>query len=85
MKCLSLAVLIFSLFLNCTNKAIVSGSKVLDSRNEMQGGLGSITGRVADTETGVPLLGANIYVKGTQIGAASDYYGISKISNITPG
>lgn len=80
-----LIILIGSFSLNCTNKTITSSSRVFDIRNEMQNGFGSITGRVADAETGVPLPGANIYVKGSTIGAASDYYGIYKISNVTPG
>lgn len=46
---------------------------------------GKITGRVIDSKTGEPLLGANIIIEGTGIGAASDLDGYYVINNTPPG
>ncbi len=46
---------------------------------------GSITGRVTDIETGNALPGANIFLKGTSIGTASNIDGNYIISNVPPG
>ena len=45
---------------------------------------GKITGRVTDVSTGQPLIGANILIEGTSIGAATDYDGYFVILNIPP-
>ena len=37
---------------------------------------GSIAGKVVDKQTGKPLVGANVYLKGTTIGAATDENGM---------
>jgi hypothetical protein len=36
---------------------------------------GVITGRVTDDETGKPLIGADVWIQGTELGAASDQHG----------
>ncbi len=46
---------------------------------------GQIVGRVTDIETGNALPGANIFLKGTSIGAASDIDGYYFITNVPPG
>ncbi|MDZ7721765.1 MAG: TonB-dependent receptor [candidate division KSB1 bacterium] len=46
---------------------------------------GSIEGRVIDAESGEYLPGANIYLEGTQIGAASDANGYFTIENVPFG
>ncbi|MDZ7330656.1 MAG: carboxypeptidase-like regulatory domain-containing protein [candidate division KSB1 bacterium] len=46
---------------------------------------GQITGRVTDSETGKGLPGANILLKGTSIGTASDLNGFYNLSNVPPG
>jgi len=46
---------------------------------------GQITGRVTDIETGNALPGANIFLKGTSIGTASNIDGNYIISNVPPG
>jgi len=45
---------------------------------------GSVTGKISDTE-GNALLGANIVLMGTNLGAASDFDGNYIISNVMPG
>src|SRR4030042_5035964 len=46
---------------------------------------GQIAGRVTDSETGSALPGANIFLKGTSLGAASDIDGNYIIPNVPPG
>ena len=46
-------------------------------------GVGKLTGRITNSETGEGLAGVNVMVKGTYYGAASDvdgYYNISQIN-----
>ena len=49
------------------------------------GTTGKIVGRVIDEETGEPLIGANIILKDTRMGAAADISGNFMILNVTPG
>jgi len=49
------------------------------------GTTGKITGVVKDADTGEPLPGANIIVKGTQMGAATNLQGEYIIINVPPG
>ena len=37
---------------------------------------GTLAGKVTAKETGEPLVGANVYLKGTTVGAASDEEGL---------
>nr|HPI71836.1 carboxypeptidase-like regulatory domain-containing protein [bacterium] len=46
---------------------------------------GKITGKVTDNQTGAPLLGANILLEGTSLGAVSDVSGLYVITNVMPG
>ncbi|MCF8240326.1 MAG: TonB-dependent receptor [Melioribacteraceae bacterium] len=46
---------------------------------------GKITGKITDTETGELLLGVNVLLEGTSMGAASDVNGEYFILNIPPG
>jgi len=46
---------------------------------------GKISGRVFDKKTGEPLIGCNIIVEGTTMGAAADENGAFYIINIRPG
>ncbi len=46
---------------------------------------GKIYGTITDNETGEPLWGANVYLKGTSIGGAADQNGQFWISNVPPG
>ncbi len=49
------------------------------------GQTGKVAGRVIDSETGEPVIGANIIVEGTYLGAAADIDGDYFINNIPPG
>lgn len=44
-----------------------------------------IKGTVIDEESGEPLQGANVFLDGTTIGAATDTLGLYKLSNLRPG
>jgi len=46
---------------------------------------GKISGVVGEKETGSPVLGANVYLEGTTIGAATDEDGFFSILNVPPG
>lgn len=46
---------------------------------------GQIVGTLVDSETGEPLIGANVFLENTMIGAASDLNGNFEIKKIPPG
>ena len=50
-----------------------------------QTGVGKISGKVIDADTKEPLIGANIIILNTNLGAATDVEGNYFILNITPG
>jgi hypothetical protein len=47
--------------------------------------VGKVTGKVTDTQTGEPLIGANIIILDTDYGAATDVNGEYTIVNVPPG
>lgn len=49
------------------------------------GTTGKISGRVVDKQNGEPLIGVNVLVKDTQLGAATDLDGYYTILNVPPG
>ncbi len=49
------------------------------------GTTGKISGYVTDQETGEPIVGANVIIEGTYLGASADLDGYFSISNIAPG
>ncbi len=49
------------------------------------GTTGKVVGKVIDEETGQPLIGANLILKGTSMGAAADITGSYMILNVPPG
>ncbi len=71
----NLSILIYAL-LACIG---ISGSYLI------AGTTGKITGQVRDASTGEPLIGANIIIEGTSMGAATDVDGQYIILNISPG
>jgi hypothetical protein len=46
---------------------------------------GSITGKVLDAKTSEPIIGANVVIEGTTVGAATDIEGGFRISSVKPG
>lgn len=53
--------------------------------NLQAGNTGKLVGVVVDRDTGEPLIGANVIIKGTLLGAATDLNGYYYIINIPPG
>ena len=52
----------------------------------LQAGItGSLKGKIIDKETGDPLIGCNVIILGTELGAATDLDGNYKIIKIPPG
>ena len=51
----------------------------------MAGVTGKISGRITDKVSGEPLIGANVIIKGTSNGAATDIEGYYHIINVSPG
>jgi outer membrane receptor protein involved in Fe transport len=49
------------------------------------GTTGKLTGKVTDESTGEPLIGANVTIEGTNLGASTDVAGNYVILNIPPG
>ncbi len=49
------------------------------------GTTGKIAGRAIDSQTGDPLIGCNILIEGTSMGAATDFEGNYYIINVPPG
>jgi outer membrane receptor protein involved in Fe transport len=58
---------------------ITNESLAQDSQN------GRLTGKVVDAETGEALVGANVILEGTTMGAACDIEGNYRINNVVPG
>lgn len=52
---------------------------------QAQTGVGKLSGKVVDANTKEPLIGANVLIVGSQMGAATDINGEYFILNITPG
>ena len=46
---------------------------------------GTLKGKIVDKETGEPLIGCNVIITGTDLGAATDLDGSYKIIKIPPG
>lgn len=49
------------------------------------GTTGKLSGKITDAKTGKPVIGANIIIEGTYMGAAADVNGYYYINNIPPG
>lgn len=64
---------------------LVSIALLLFMNNSYSQTTGKIAGKVIDAETSAPLIGVNIMLEGTTIGAASDVDGSYYILNIPPG
>jgi hypothetical protein len=51
----------------------------------LAGTTGKIAGKVTDAETGEPLLGANVIIDGTDLGASTDAEGDYFVLRVPPG
>ena len=58
---------------------------LLSFNNIIAGTTGKLSGQVLDKETGEPLIGANVMIEGTALGAATDIEGNYFILQISPG
>ncbi|MCH7516311.1 MAG: TonB-dependent receptor [Bacteroidetes bacterium] len=68
-----------------TNVLVALSLLILTSAAFAQTGVGKISGKALDTDTREPLIGANIILLNTNLGAAADIDGNYFILNITPG
>lgn len=57
----------------------------LSSVNIFAGTTGKLSGNIKDVQTGEPLIGSNIIIEGTNLGAAANINGDFVILNISPG
>lgn len=68
-----------------TNVLVALSFIVFASSAFAQTGVGKISGKIIDADTREPLIGANIIILNTNLGAATDIEGNYFILNITPG
>jgi len=68
-----------------TKLLVVLAFSFLASSVFAQSGVGKISGKIIDADTQEELIGANIIILGTNLGAATDIEGNYFILNITPG
>ena len=66
-------------------KSIILALSILFPISLFAGTTGKLTGKVTDATTNEPLIGTNIIVMGTNLGAAADVQGNYFILNIPPG
>ncbi|MBN1783306.1 TonB-dependent receptor [bacterium] len=67
------------------NKKILLGFITVLSAANLYAQTGTVQGRVLDAETKQPLLGTNVLVEGTTLGAAADAMGFYTIGNVPVG
>ncbi|RQW04314.1 TonB-dependent receptor, partial [candidate division KSB1 bacterium] len=79
LKLISFSNLFFASFL------ILSLLFAFTNNLEAQSVKGKISGKLVDAETGAPLIGANVVIQGTNMGAASDLEGNYLILGVPPG
>jgi outer membrane receptor protein involved in Fe transport len=53
--------------------------------NSFAGTTGKLSGKITDKETGEPIIGANVVIEGSYLGAAADLEGDYFISSVPPG
>ena len=71
--------------LNTKFSKILLFALIFLSFSGLQAQTGSISGTIVDKQNGESLIGANILIKGTSVGAASDLEGKFTIKNVSPG
>jgi outer membrane receptor protein involved in Fe transport len=67
------------------NKILILFTMLVFSVSVFAGTTGKISGNVTDKETGEPIVGANIIIEGTYLGASADLDGYYSIVNIPAG
>ncbi len=67
------------------NKQIVIKKTKFRNKQEVKEKNAKIVGKVTNANSGEPLIGANILLKETSIGASTDADGMFKINNLAPG
>lgn len=55
------------------------------SLHAQSSGKGIVSGMIVDKENGSPLIGANVFISGTSLGAATDLQGSFRITSVPPG
>ncbi|HEX7356923.1 MAG TPA: TonB-dependent receptor [Ignavibacteriaceae bacterium] len=75
----------FSIKIKVVQKLLFVFTIILLSVPLFAGTTGKISGYVTDQETGEPIVGANVIIEGTYLGASADLEGYYSISNIPPG
>jgi outer membrane receptor protein involved in Fe transport len=73
------------LFIKVEEIFIISLLIFLISNISFAGTTGKLSGKITDAKTGEPVIGANILIEGTYLGAAADVDGYYYINNIPPG
>ncbi len=68
-----------------TNVLVALSLLLLTSSAFAQSGVGKMSGKIVDADTGEPLIGANVILLNTNLGAATDIDGYYFVLNITPG
>ena len=58
---------------------------ILTVSGSAQSGVGKLTGKVVDSKSREAIIGANVKIIGTKLGAASDANGMYFVLNINPG
>lgn len=67
------------------NRLFILFTVLVFSVSVFAGTTGKISGYITDKETGEPIVGANVIIEGTYLGASADLEGYYSISNIPPG
>lgn len=75
----------FNTFFKTGNLKFLPAVMILFFSTNLLAQSGKITGTVIDTETGEPVIGCNILIEGTSMGAAADINGSYVINNVPAG
>lgn len=74
-----------TLFVTGFRKSLLFLLFVVLSATAFAGQTGKLKGKIIDAQTKEPVIGANIFIQGTYLGAASDVEGNFIVANIPPG
>ena len=71
--------------MNRIGQLLAGFAVLIFSCNVLAGTTGKVAGKVVDSQTGDPIIGASVLIAGTQSGAATDMNGDYSIINLPPG